>query len=56
MILLDKKYKYKNEQIVLIYENVGRFLRGIHKVFGFKKQNISNTKAGTRKMNHNINS
>ena len=39
MILLDKKYKYKNEKIVLIYENAGRFLRGIHKVFkGFKSK------------------
>ena len=39
MILLDKKYKHKNEKIVLIYENAGRFLRGRHKGFdGFKSK------------------
>ena len=39
MILLDKKYKHKNEKVVLIYENAGRFLRGRHKGFdGFKSK------------------
>ena len=39
MILLDKKYKHKNEKIVLIYENAGRFLRGRQKGFdGFKSK------------------